>query len=523
MRWGRRPVAREFFLLQLASLLVVVALAAAILAWSSRTTQLDRARVRTTVVAETVAQAPVVAEALAAGAPSAELQAFADRTQDRTGTDFVVVMSPDLVRLTHPDRQRVGETYLGNVTGVLDGGIHTEEYTGTLGRSVRTVVPVRDDGRIVGMVSVGIDVGKVTAAIPGQLVVILGLSLVLAAVGGVQAVYLSRRLRHQTHGMDAAELGRMYDYHQSVLHAVREGLMLLDDDARVRLVNDEAARLLGFDASPVGRGLDELGLPRSLADALREGTLGTDEVFVVGGRDLILNQRSTSTGGEARGSVVTLRDETELRAVTGEVATVRRLAEGLRGRAHEASNTLHTVVSLIELGHVDQARDFAAGQLGEPRRGMVPVLWSQEAPVLEATVLGAGARAAELGVELVVDADSVVTGAPMPAGDLVTLVGNLLDNAIEATAGTETARIELLVDSDREHLVLEVEDSGPGVAPQLRQDVFARGWTTKPDAAEHGIGLAMVAQVVARHGGRVECASSELGGAAFLVQVGVQP
>ncbi len=524
MRGRERSVAQQIFLLQILTVLLIV-LAAVLLAYvDARRDQRESAAVRSVDVAEAVAAAPGVTEALDDPDPAASIQPYAERVRRDTGTDFVVVMGLDRTRYSHPDSSQLGRPFIGDLGGAPEGEVFTQEYTGTLGRSVRAVVPVSDAGEVVALVSVGITLERIDRQLERRLlpiVVAAGAVLVLGALG---TWLIGRRLRRQTHGMGAAEITRMYEYYDSVLHAVREGLLLTDDAGRVQLVNDEAARLLGTSVEAVGRRVTEIGLPGSLGDSLLAGTVGPDEIGLVGDRVLVVNQATAHWQGRKVGSVVTLRDHTELQAVSGELDSVRGLAESLRAQNHEAANRLHTVVSLVELGRVEDAVEFATEELESAQLLTDTVVGAVGEPVVAAVLLGKSAQASERGIDLAIDDASRVTGLVVEPRDMVTILGNLLDNAFEAVAETEARQVRVRVVADESALDLEVDDSGPGLPDGAVDQVFRRGWSTKrsDETVGRGLGLALVGQVVRRYGGRIEAGPSELGGARFSVRVEVR-
>ena len=213
------------------------------------------------------------------------------------------------------------------------------------------------------LVSVGITVSRIDEQLRRDLGLILLAALAVLAVGLAGAWLVSRRLRRQTHGLGEREITRMYEYYSAVLHAVREGLLLLDDAGRVQLVNDEARRLLRLPDDVVGRSVHDLGLPPGLVAAALGRTRESDDIYVAGDHVLVVSSAPASWQGRDVGAVVTLRDHTELRSVTGELDVVRGLTESLRSQNHEAANRLHTVVALIEMGRVEEAVDFATEEL----------------------------------------------------------------------------------------------------------------------------------------------------------------
>jgi sensor histidine kinase regulating citrate/malate metabolism len=200
---------------------------------------------------------------------------------------------------------------------------------------------------------------------------------------------------------------------------------------------------------------------------------------------------------------------------------VRGLAESLRAQNHEAANRLHTVVSLIELGRVEDAVEFATEELESAQLLTDTVVGAVGEPVVAAVLLGKSAQASERGIDLVIDDATRVSGLVLEPRDVVTVLGNLLDNAFDAVAESEQRRVQVRVVADDSVLDLEVSDSGPGLPDGAADQVFRRGWSTKrgDDAVGRGLGLALVGQVVRRYGGRVEAGRSELGGARFTVRV----
>jgi sensor histidine kinase regulating citrate/malate metabolism len=474
-------------------------------------------------VARSIADAPSVREAIRTSDPTKDLQPYALQVQRDTGVDFVTIMNPRGIRWTHPDENLIGKHFLGHIGPALAGKSFTETYTGSLGASVRAVTPIYDNGRIVGLVSAGIKVEAITKRVQDQVTALVGVAGGALILGGIGTYVINARLRRSTHGLNAAELSRMHDYHQAALHAVREGLLMLDGQFRVALMNDGGRELLGVTDEVVGRSVAELGLPAPLTGALLSAEPRVDEVHLTASRVLVVNTSPVS-GGERRGTVVTLRDVTELQALMGELDSERGFSQALRSQAHEAANRLHTVVSLIELGRAEEAVDFATAELELAQALTDQVVAAVSEPVLAALLLGKAAQANERGVELVVSDDSAIDDgllpASLPARDLVTVLGNLIDNAVDAAQGTIGARVTVTAFTDESVLVLRVADTGAGVHPAHAEQVFQRGWSTKPAGpGGRGLGLALVRQAVTRHKGRLTVREAAGGGAEFEVRL----
>ncbi|KUN80273.1 histidine kinase [Streptomyces bungoensis] len=523
-----RSLAGQLFAMQAVLLALVVAGYALFTFVSDRDQAVGAARRQATAVARSIADSPSVRAAIHTARPSATLQPYALKVQRDTGVDFVTIMTPEGIRWTHPSPQEIGKRFIGTIAPAQRGRTFTETYTGTLGPSVRAVTPVEEHGHVIGLVSAGIKVEAISQRIQQQVTALFGVAAGILALGAVATYVLNARLRRHTHGMNAAELSRMHDYHQAALHAVREGLLMLDAQYRVALINDGGRELLGVagaagEADLVGRSVADLGLPAPLTGALLSSEPRVDEVHLTASRVLVVNTSPVS-GGQRRGTVVTLRDVTELQSLMGELDSERGFSQALRSQAHEAANRLHTVVSLIELGRAEEAVEFATAELELAQALTDQVVTAVGEPVLAALLLGKTAQANERGVELVVSEDSRLDDGVLPAGlsarDLVTILGNLIDNAVDAAQGSAGARVTVTAYTGGAELVLGVSDTGPGVDPAHADLVFQRGFSTKPAGpGGRGLGLALVRQAVTRLEGTLTVAEAEEGGAVFEVRL----
>ncbi|MFD8382652.1 SpoIIE family protein phosphatase [Streptomyces sp. NPDC059679] len=364
-----RTVASQVFFLQVAVvLLLAVAAAAALVLQSRHDTDLE-ARRRSLAVAEAFASAPGMVEALRSPDPTAILQPRAERARNRAGVDFIVVLTTDGIRYTHPTASEIGHHFRGSYREAAEGGTVTETSTGTLGPSVRAVVPVTDSrGKVVGLVAAGITVKKVSGAVDRQLPILLGgvAAALTLAMGGTALV--SRRLRRQTHGLDPGEMTRMYEHHDAVLHAVREGVLIVDGDRRLMLANDEARRLFDLPPDAEGRPVADLGFDESTAQLLVSGRAATDEVHKAGERLLTVSHRPTDRNGGPPGSVATLRDTTELRTLSGKVDLARKRLKLLYDAGLRIGTTLDVVRTAQELTEyaVERFADYVAVDLVDP-------------------------------------------------------------------------------------------------------------------------------------------------------------
>lgn len=519
-------LARQLLVLQVAIVGVLV-VGGAVFAYleAVRATE-DSAREKVTSVALSVADTPSVLSAVRSSDPTATLQPFAERVRADTGVDFITIMNTEGIRYTHPNPAMIGKPFIGNTEQALRGEVFTETYTGTLGPSIRAVVPVRDNGKVTALVSVGITVTAVSAELKERLLPLIVVAAAVLVAGVAGASLVSARLRRQTRGVGPVELTRMFEYYEAILHAVREGLVLVDADGRMVLCNDAARELLDLPPRTDGVPVAELGLAPELAEALVSGEARSDEIHVTDSRVLLVNTAPVRSRNRAMGNVVTLRDHTDLQHLTGELNSVRGFAESLRSQAHEAANRLHTVVSLVELGRTAEAIEFATSELEVAQQLTDQVVGAVSDPVLAAVLLGKSAEADERGIKLVLTPDTTYHENDGPSRidprDLVTILGNLIDNAMDAAveaADRTRPQVTITVRESDGELLLRVADTGSGIDPDVVSDAFRRGWSTKTEGglAGRGLGLALVGQTVRRYGGTVDVARD--GGAVFTVRL----
>ena len=521
-RRGGWSLARQLLALQVIIVGVLVG-AGALLAYLDVRDRTEESTTEEVVsVALTIADSPAVVDAVTAHDPSAVLQPFAERVRRHTGVDFITIMDTDGRRFTHPNPDRIGERFLGHIDEALAGRVFTETYTGTLGPSIRAVVPVRDGTEVVALVSVGITLDALAGQVRDRLVPLVIVALVTLVAGTAGAYLVSRRLARQTHGLGAAELGRRLEYHEAILHTVREGLLLVDQAGRVTLCNDGARELLDLTGDVEGRAVADLGLPPAMVASMAPDRTTRDEIHLTERRVLVVNCAPVRSGDRAHGIVVTLRDHTDLQALTGELDSVRGFAESLRSQAHEAANRLHTVVSLVELGRTEEAVEFATAELALAQQLTDRVVDAVSEPVLAALLLGKAAEANERGAELVItpetEIDDAVLGGALVPRDVVTILGNLIDNALDAALEAGAApKVFVTARAEGGELLLRVADTGRGLSAESVPAAFGRGWSTKADAGR-GLGLALVQQAVRRGGGTIEVGGGERG-AVFTVRL----
>lgn len=522
---SQRPrLSTQIVVLSLTIVLVSVGVGLGVSIYQARNSLDQQTGRESLMIAKTVASIPAIRRAFATPKPWLTINPIAERIRRMTGAAFVVVGNLEGIRYSHPNPKLIGKRVSTDPTPALEGRDFIGVQHGTLGTSVRAKVPIRGyGGEIIGFVSVGFLEKTVSAHLRSDLPVILIPSLFGLLLGAIGSLLLARRIKRQTFQLEPDEIGALLEQREAMLHGIREGAVATDVAGRITLVNDEATRLLGVDASAVGRFVDDVMPPGRLRDVLLGKADGPDEVVLVGERVLVANRMPVDVRGRRIGAVVTLRDRTELEGLLRELDDVRNLADALRAQEHEFAHRLHVISGLIELERYDEAVQFINRTSLLHQKLAASLVDNVGDPILAALLLGKAAVASERGVDLNV---SALGKLPDDFGDvrgLVTVVGNLIDNALDSVATDPRGggRVDVSIEVDDGELVLRVRDSGPGVDPALVDEIFRDGFTTKVAAdgtrRGRGLGLALVSQEVQRRNGRISVESAD--GAVFTVRL----
>ncbi|MFE4666961.1 ATP-binding protein [Streptomyces sp. NPDC056716] len=550
----RQTLAGEMLVLQLAIVvMVLLAVAAVSLAQSEATFDRVEGR-RVTALAEQLAATPLVRGQLEQPLlPREALAPLVNSTRTQSGVTSVTIADGNGLIVSSTDPTVIGEP-LPRAAGA--GAEPDRGWSGelSLGDSRERVaqVPVLGEqegsvGRVLGTVMIGEESPTVWQRLnnaSSYLIAYLGIASGLGLAG---SWLLARRVKRQTLGLEPREIAGLAEHREAMLYGLAEGVVALDPQHRLTLVNDVGRRLLDLPADCEGRGLDALGIDGRLRDVLtggrENGTVtggrenGTvtggrdraadgrddavdrrDEVVIRGGRVLVMNRMTVTKDGRPLGSVTTLRDRTELARLEREIGSFRSSSELLRAQAHEFANQLHTISGLIQIGEQEEVVHYIRALT--LRRQSLDVILSRRVrdTAVAALLTAKSSLAAERRVSLrISDGTSLGRLAPEDAADVATVVGNLVDNAVDAAApsgatAAQDAWVEVGIRQDASGVEIVVRDSGPGVAPELAREVFEHGFTTKvAREGERGIGLALTRLVCERHGGEIAVANTPEG------------
>lgn len=533
----KRPISRlplrfstQTLLLQLGVVLLVVLLSGAMHAWLTYDRLGREAENQALTLARTVASDPSVrAEvqsiSMEEGTPppsvllKGPLMAAAEGARNRTGALFVVITDEKGLRLAHPDADRLGQKVSTDPSDALSGKEVTTRNTGTLGPSAGAKVPVfaPDSSAIVGEVSVGYSTESISRSLARDIAPIAVTAAGALLAGVLASFLLRRRLQRLTLGLEPEEISTLVHDQVAVLQGVDEGVIGISGDGRISVFNAAAQRLLDLD-DLTGAPWAQAPLPAQLKALTEPDAQESDAIeLVAGARVVVASARKALHRTEDLGWVIMLRDRTELQHLTRQLDAVGTMSTALRAQRHEFANQLHTLAGFMSIGQFRQAEDYLAQLVATgPLKFPVDQAELLQDPYLQAFIGAKGVEANERGVALRIGPETLVRGQVTDPQDVTTVLGNLIDNGVNAAvAGAATERwveVEALdapgEDGGTLHIV--VADSGDGLDPGHVDDVFSEGFTTAGSsttparsAGGQGLGLALARQLARRRGGDV--------------------
>ncbi|WP_083667614.1 MULTISPECIES: ATP-binding protein [unclassified Mycobacterium] len=537
-------LATQVLVLQLVVVTLALIIAFVLFALFNRQRLDSQYHVHATDIARVVASSPTVVTNIARYdaaplTPSPELigelaagpiQGVASRVEQRTHVLFVVVANAAGIRVASPQRDRLAHHVLADIAAPLAGQEITSHDDTVFGRAIVAKVPVFEPGsnRVLGVVIVGISTKAFDDQFSKNLQVLGAMGGVLLLIGAGASLALARRWRGLTLGLRPAEITELVRSQAAVLQGIGEGVLAVDTSRQTTFINDEACRLLEI-GNETGRPIDQIGLTPRVLDVLNSAD-SAPTLATVGERIVVVSARPVWREGRELGTVLVVRDRTDVESLTRQLDAVQLMSTVLRAQRHEFANRLHLLNGLLHGGHVDEGLQYLEELLGSgPLGSALPGIDSIRDAYLQAFLAAKAAAAREAGVTLTIGENTWVPGRLVLPVDVTTVVGNLLDNAIDAVrlSDNETNEVEVELLQDGSTLHITVADSGDGVAPDFVEDLFTEGRTTKPDSGipgGRGIGLALSRQISRALGGDLWLASAgnpevPLRGAEFMARL----
>ncbi len=514
--------------LQLAVIALVLVIVSAAVTRFQQSALEEQYGLRAQAVAESVAEIPLVRAMVAADETSPEVQATAEAVRLRTGVDFVVITNMDGIRYSHPNPERIGARVSTDPGRALAGISDWYVETGTLGQSVRGKVPVWDvtGERVVGIVSVGVLTGEVSDTLQARRWGLLTAAGAAFAAGAVVAYLAARRIRRQTLGLEPPEIAAMYEHRDAMLRALHEGVLAVDSNGVVVLANEEATTMLRLAPNDSPTRLQDRADLSPLLAMSSAATAQVDVQFQIDNQILLVTAAPLTIRGKHQGAVFTFRDRTELQGLASELESAHGLVDALRAQAHEHSNSLHTIAGLIELGHHNDVLSVIDDHTTAQRA--IGDLYRADAShdtLIVAALLAKAAVAGERGVLVRTHIGDLPQLEMRVWRDIVAIVGNLVDNAVDhltvhLLGGGE---VEVGVWCTGNVMRIDVSDSGDGIDGQQIEEIFEAGFTTKDTRSHDGLGLALVADLVSVYDGSITVDSEPGSGTLFSISLNLDP
>jgi len=481
---------------------------------------------RAQAIAENLAGTAGILEAAETGSPGfvSQAQTVVEASRSYSGSTKVVVAAPDRRIIVSTDPLPRSTPVLLQDTPSFDGRgwVGTEADTGAAMASAPLISPTTRE--TVGVVAVSRDYPSVMENLEAAMPSLLTYLGIAGALGVAGSLLLSRRVKRQTLGLEPREITGLVEQREALLHGIKEGMLAVGLDRRITMVNDEAAHLLGIPQTSTGRAIADVDATGRLADIFDDVDTTTDRVIPFRGRVLTINRMPVLSRGRHIGWVVTLRDRTEMLELQRELDLTRDTTDALRAQAHEFSNRMHVVSGLIELGEYDEARGYVR-HIADTQTRLTRSITSHVAdPAVAALLIAKSSQADERHVELVLaettDLDRL---DERMATDVNSVLGNLIDNALDASADAPDPVVTVEVVQDDHEVRITVRDTGPGVDRDLGQRVFRQGVSTKeaPSGDRRGIGLALVRMICRKRGGEVTVSHDN--GAVFVATLPLDP
>lgn len=476
---------------------------------------------KTIGLARTIAKVPIVVESLKAGVPNERLQQTMMEIQNDIGARFIVVARKDGIRLAHPVEDRIGEKFVGGdyFRAVENGEIYTSRAVGTLGPSMRGFAPVKDEkGKILGFVAVGYLETTVLELIHDAQKEPLAYLFIMLFVGLLGASMIGGYVKKLTLGLEPSDIASMLKEREAILNSVRSAIIAVNREGRIRFANNEAGRLLGHPLDLKGSDIDELIPQAYVTQRMNDLEEALDEEIFTADRLMLFNIIPIIINGKAEGAVATFRRKDEMDYLNNELRQARQCSELLRVQSHEYSNKLHTISGLLQLEEYDEAKNIILKE-SEGYHRLVEYTDKQvNCPMIAGVILGKYNRAGELKCGFELDFNGGWHSRPPMPEHILTILANLLDNAIDAAKENKDKKpvISLGLYEDNDYFCIKVEDTGKGLPNDI--DIFQKGVSTK--SGSRGIGLYNLTMALKAIDGKIDTGKSErMGGAYFSVKI----
>ncbi|WP_043931202.1 DcuS/MalK family sensor histidine kinase [Bacillus sp. EB01] len=477
------------------------------------------------IIARTIAKSDIVISEMDSGQKSNRIQDFTRDIQSATNVLFIVVMDMEGIRKSHPNTAMIGKPFVGgDEKQALKGNEYVSISEGTLGKSVRAFTPIfNEEGRQLGAVAVGISLETLKTTVNKnhrEIFVVTTFGLIIGIIG---AILLSRYIKKVLLGLEPFAIAKILEERSRMLQSVHEGIIAVDHNSTITLVNKSALQIFkkaGLSQNPVGMKIHDYLPSNGLDHVLKSGQPELDEENMINGVvSILVNRVPLVVDGQVVGAISTFRDKTEMNQLAEQLTGVKTYAETLRAQSHEFMNRLHVILGMVQMKAYDELSEFILTLVDFRNQESGNIAQHIKDPALAGFIMGKLSYAREQNVDLSIEIDSVIpelSDTKVTHG-LITIIGNLVDNGVEAMADCDEKTLELSLSFHGGFLTVEVFDSGPGIPAEAQGKIFEKGYSTKGE--NRGYGLYLVAKNVKELGGTLTIDSKLLLGTNFIVQI----
>jgi len=479
-------------------------------------------------ISQAVANMPEIRTAFLKENPSVTIQPIVEKIRKKVGAEFIVVGNKNEIRYSHPNSILIGKRMVGGDNEkVFKGKEIISESTGTLGPSLRGKSPIiNNQGDVIGVVSVGYLIKDIEEEANKFHKKLLVNSLIILVIGISAAFLISFNIKKSIFGLEPKEIGRMYQEKHAILESIHEGIIAIDENCEITVVNENAHKVLSIPNNIKLRGLkiEDILHNSHLKKVVETGEAIYDLEFLINEKMVIINCVPISgVDGNIVGAVTSFREKSELNKVLNELSQIKAYSEGLRAQSHEYSNKLHTILGLIQLESYQEAIELISKESNITQNIIQFIMEEISDPVIAGLLLGKISLANELKVDFMIDHNSSFADVPKEVNreDLITIIGNLLNNAFDAVleSNKPEKNVSLFLTDIGQDLIIEIDDNGNGIPEELVDDIFLYGVTTKKKYKNSGIGLHLVQRLLHKLNGQITFHSNENGGTTFIVAI----
>lgn len=517
----------KIIILSTSLILLITAIFVAILSYEEVKDTKEAVGKRALETAIAVSVTPSIVRALEMGDPQGVIQPFAEYLRKQVGAEFIVVGDRNSIRYSHPNPQKIGGTMVGgdNARALTEGKYYISEATGSLGPSLRGKAPIyTGDGEIIGLVSVGYLIEDINDIIFGNVFEVLRYTLVVLAFGIFGSILLAKNIRKETMGLEPREIATLYRDREALLSSILEGVIAIDNQGRITAINQSAQNLMGIGESALNAYIEDVMPNFKMKEVLRNGYSVKNEEILIKDKVLIFNRTQIIDNGEVVGAVATFRDKTEVQSMLKTLSEIQQYSEGLRAQTHEYMNKLYAISGLLQLNQIREATELIQSETDYQENHSKQMLNLIEDTKVQAILLGKMGKASEQKVKLSIDENSSLRSLPehIDITKVIHIVGNLIDNAIEEVVKKSVKEVSFFITDLGNDVIIEVEDSGDGIADEDIQRIFEVGFSTK-GRTDRGYGLVIVKQAIEELKGTIEVHSRVESGTVFTVYIPKQP